>query len=313
MDFQNSNKTEKTIVSLLTIFIPTIFAISGILFFEFKISEETNNILSIINFIGLFLLLIGFIYKKKDFSYYAKIAGWYIVAFFWSTQINALYYGEEGDLINAFFCAAGVFVLIYLAYHEWLSVKSKKDLSCLNWMAGAAAIAGLIYAVLDSSFISMWLREVVAAQSTFVLNLFTGTATVNSVYITWQTTTVTIIFACTAVQSMVLFVGLILPLPKVGLKRKAIGLLITVLPVYILNLFRNALVVYLTEIYGSEFFPIAHNYIAKTLSLIALIILLYFIIKILPEVFDELSCLIDMVKRKGPIENFVRKIVRRKN
>ena len=108
------------------------------------------------------------------------------------------------------------------------------------------------------------------------------------------------------------YAPIILPLPKVELKRKIIGLAITVIPVYFLNLVRNALVVYLTGFYGDDFFSMAHNVIAKILSLIALIILLFILIKIMPEVFNEISCLIDLPKRKGPIERFINKAIGRK-
>ena len=182
----------------------------------------------------------------------------------------------------------------------------------MNWIAGSAAIAGIIYSGIELTPFQMWLRETVASQSVMVLDVFVDNITINGVFIKWQDAFINLIFACTAVQSMVLFVGIILPLPKVGLKRKIIGLAITVIPVYFLNLVRNALVVYLTGVYGDDFFPIAHNYIAKILSLIALIILLYILIKILPEVFDEISCLIDLPKRKGPIEGFIKKLIRSK-
>jgi len=171
----------------------------------------------------------------------------------------------------------------------------------------------LIYFGIELSPLQMWLREAVASQSGLVLDIFVDNVSVDTIYIYWEDTVIKLIFACTAVQSMVLFVGLILPLPKVGLKRKVIGLAITVVPVYFLNLVRNALVIYLTGIYGDDFFSIAHNVIAKILSLIALIILLFIIIKIIPEVFDEISCIIDLPKRKGPAEKvFLNNIWRKK-
>jgi exosortase/archaeosortase family protein len=130
--------------------------------------------------------------------------------------------------------------------------------------------------------------------------------TIEPPMISYKDAVIRIIFACTAVQSMVLFVGMILPLPKVPWKRKITGVLITVLPVYLLNLVRNASIVYLVGIYGPSFFGIAHNYIGKAGSLIALVILLFIVAKILPEIFDDILGLFDLPKRNGPLEVWFR-------
>jgi len=110
---------------------------------------------------------------------------------------------------------------------------------------------------------------------------------------------------------MVIFVGMILPLSEVTLKRKMYGLLITIVPIYFLNLIRNALIVYLVKDDPGLFF-MAHNVIGKGGSLLALVILLFIVIKILPEVFDEILDLTDLPKGNGPLENFIKKTVWRK-
>ena len=153
-------------------------------------------------------------------------------------------------------------------------------------MAGAAAIAGFIYFGIELTALEMWLREVVAVQSGWVLNIFTGDVTVNEIFIRYGGTSIMIIFACTGVQSIVIFVGMILPLPKIGIKRKCYGLLVTVVPVYFLNLIRNALVTYLVGSDTTSFY-MAHNVIGKGGSLLALVILLFIVAKILPEIFDR--------------------------
>ena len=302
------SKTENAFASLFFI-IPTLFIVIGIFVFTYSPSEENKLFFGIPLFVSLVLLLIGFFLKKDRIGNVIRIAGWVILSFFWSTQINNLYFGEDGDFVNAFLCIVGIYVLFYIAYHEWLSVKRRENISCLSWIAGAAAIAGLIYFGIDMGPLQMWLREVVAAQSAWVLNIFAGNVHQESVYITWEQTSIGIIFACTAVQSMVIFVGMILPLAKVDANRKIYGLLVTVLPIYLLNLVRNALVVYLTGVYGDDFFPIAHNIIGKGGSLIALVILLLIVVKIIPEVFEEIMGLIDLHKRNGPMERFVKRYV----
>jgi exosortase/archaeosortase family protein len=107
---------------------------------------------------------------------------------------------------------------------------------------------------------------------------------------------------------MVIFVGMILPLPKVEIKRKIYGLLLTILPVYVLNVMRNSLVIYLV---GNDItdFSIAHNIIAKAGALISLIVLLFIVIKIIPEIFDEITSLTELPKRNGPIEKNFKKYI----
>ena len=56
-------------------------------------------------------------------------------------------------------------------------------------------------------------------------------------------------------------------------------------------------------------FYIAHNIIGKGGSLLALIILLFIVIKIVPELFDEIICLTDLPKRNGPLEKYFKKLI----
>ena len=313
---KRSDKSDRN-VALLSILLPIIFVIIGIIFFQYKPFKEDDItidfiIIDIILFTSLFLLLAGFLLKKEGISNKIKITGWALFAFFWATQTNTLYFGEDGDIFNAGLCIIGVFVLFYFAYWEWLSISNKKQINCLNWAAGAAAIAGFIYFSIDLSPLQMILREVVAVQSAALLNIFTGDVIQSGVRISWSSANIIIIFACTAVQSMVLFVGMIVPLSNVDTKRKLLGLAVTLIPIYFLNLVRNSVVVYLTGIYGHDFFSTAHNIIGKGGSLIALIILLFIVIKVIPEVFDEIICISDLPKGGGPIELFVRKKIFKK-
>jgi archaeosortase A (PGF-CTERM-specific) len=308
---QTRNQNNNNITSLFFLIVPTIMLIVGYVYYPIHPSDSIRFLTQIPIFIGLLLLICGFLLDKHGIGKILKIFGWIVFAFYWSTQPNVLYVNEGGDIVNATLCIIGVYVLFYLAYHEWLSYNRKETISSLNWITGASAIAGFIYFIIDLTPIAPWLIERVAEQSVVVLNLFAGNATVNADLISYPGTQVKIIFACTAVQSMVIFVGMILPLPKVGLKRKILGLVVTIIPIYFLNLFRNALVVYLDG-EGIVDFNIAHNYLAKAGSLIALIILLLILVKILPEIYDEIMSLTNVYKRNGPLEKMFKKVLGKK-
>jgi len=316
---KNQRFTEAQIASIFII-IPTIFSLLGIFYFKYPLAPWIKTILPIPLFSGLILLFIGAYIPKKTYSTYLRILGWIVFSFYWATQPNTLYWAEQQDLVNAFLVISGIYVLNYLAYHEWYAKHINQEKTCLQWIAGASAISGLIYFIIDPEYFGNSLIPlgenlilIVAQQSGWLLTLLTGgVVIISNEFITYNLATIRIIFACTAVQSMVIFVGMILPLQKVAIKRKTIGILVTVLPVYILNLFRNVMIIYLVGIYGSGFFSIAHNIIGKGGSLIALVILLFILIKIVPEVFDEILALTDLPKVNGPIEKAFRKIIGRK-
>jgi len=193
-----------------------------------------------------------------------------------------------------------------MAYHEWLSIQRKNHPRCLNWIAGGTFFAGIIYFTIDTSIFPILkngLIELVAAQSTGLLNFFGMEASRQGSVILYNGLPITIIFACTAIQSMVLFIGMIGALQGINLKRRLAALAVTVIPIYFLNLIRNAGVVYMVGANLTSF-EMAHNIIAKAGSLIALIALLFLTFKIVPELYDEILGIFDLIKRNGPVENF---------
>ena len=311
----NINFSEKSVITFFFI-TPTLLLILGYFLFPYKIPNSTENLLLIPLFLGLIFLGIGFLMKKRIWSTKLKILGWIIFAFFWATQPSTLYFYENGDIVNAVLCIMGVYVLFYLAYREWLSLRKNEDVKCLNWIAGASFIAGIVYFGTDAVFLQakQWLIETVAAHSVGMLNFFGNIAVVDGVKIYYNEYPhpVTIIFACTAIQSMLLFVGMILALPHVDGKRKMYALLATVPTIYVLNLVRNAGVVYLICGIGISF-EVAHNVIGKLGSLVALVLLVFVVFKIIPELYDHIMCLIDLPKRNGPIEKFMKKYLIRSN
>jgi archaeosortase A (PGF-CTERM-specific) len=309
-----SSGKNNNIVVLSFFIIPAVMLMVGYVLFPYPPSTLARQISFVPMFLGLLFLGVGFFYRKKNTASMLKIIGWSLFSSFWATMPGFLYFSEGGDVFNAAVCVIGVYVLIYMAYHEWLSIKTNEHVSCLNWIAGGTFLAGMIYFTIENGIIpglQDWFIEFVAAQTTDVLHLIGINASRTQSLIVYNNTPVTIIFACTAIQSIVLFVGMIGALPRVTLKRKALGLAITVFPIYFLNLLRNASVVFMVG--GGMFsFEIAHNVIGKAGSLIALIVLLFITFKILPQLYDEIIGIIDLPKRKGPVELFLGRLLRKK-
>jgi len=115
---------------------------------------------------------------------------------------------------------------------------------------------------------------------------------------------VEIILACTAIESIALFMGIILG-TRAELKRTFMALMASVPVIYILNLIRNTFVVgafgyqwfgtgpMVINIFGLEkylhdsaSFFLSHHIIAKVGSGIALFFIAYAVLRLLPEVLD---------------------------
>ncbi len=310
MAFPHMNKRSDQQIAFFFVLLPIIYVIFGILFFPYPVDPLIQNLLPIPLFTGLFLLAFGS-FTHYSFSWKARVLGWIVFSMYWATQPNTLYFGEEQDLVNAVLCIAGIFVLFYLAYHDWYASHKKLSQNSLQWIAGASAIAGLIYFIIELTPLAMLLIKTVAYQSGMLLSIFVSGVEIEGRFLIYNDQVIRIIFACTAVQSMVIFIGMLLPLQSIDAKRKSIGIVFTIGTVYILNLVRNASIVYMVGVYGPGFFSIAHNYIGKGGSLIALVAILFILGKYMPEIFDEIFSLIDLPKRNGPIENWIKKIGKR--
>ena len=315
MNDSNMKKKETGLddISMFSIFllIPTIMLIAGYFIFPCNSTPADQPIIFIPLFSGLILLGIGFLYKIKRVGSKFKICGWLLFSFFWSLLPCYLYSSEDGDVFNAVVCIIGVYILIYMAYQEWLSIKNEKYLSCLNWISGGAFIAGIIYFTIDGGLfpnLKKGLIETVASHSNTLLNILGIDSLREGSSIVYNNIPITIIFACTAIQAMVLFIGMIGALNNVNFKRKLLAISVTVIPMYFLNLVRNASVIYLVG-GGITSFNIAHNILSKAGALITLIALLFLTFKIVPELYDELMCIFDLPKRDGPIEKFFTKIL----
>ena len=126
---------------------------------------------------------------------------------------------------------------------------------------------------------------------------------------------VQIILACTAIQSMAIFVGVVGAV-RVEWRRWLAAFLISVPVIYVLNLGRNMFVI---SSFGNQWFQIlpdmvagwtgepvaytsffwAHNVIAETGSLIALVVISYAVMTKMPELLSYLMDVLDLIKMEN--------------
>jgi archaeosortase A (PGF-CTERM-specific) len=164
-------------------------------------------------------------------------------------------------------------------------------------VTGVAAIGSLFYFPFSQieSF-NHWIISTVTYHVVLILHTigYPVTSTWNT--ISFNGYTVEIILACTAIESMALFMGLIASV-KAPVKNVVSAFLASVPVIYILNLFRDAFVVvaYAQQWFGPSSFEIAHHGIAKLGSLIALFVIGYAVLKLLPQLFDLIDGVFELI------------------
>ncbi len=233
-------------------------------------------------------------------------AGWLFFSGHWVLQWQH-YYGL-GDYTNVFLTAlASAFsviigvVLIRQDKSLLGSINGISTMTSISMASTAAAIGGLSYFVFSEiPSMNEWLISTVANQTIWVASFFGIMMT----RLDWNLIAVNgyrveIILACTAIESIALFIGIIASV-RAPFKRLASAFLISVPVIYGLNLIRNVFVV---DAYGMTWFGdpqlsfyVAHTLIAKVGSLIALFVIAYAVLKILPEIVDMIDGILNLVR-----------------
>lgn len=165
-------------------------------------------------------------------------------------------------------------------------------LDITSMLTSASALAAIVYfPFANFSSLNTWIIGSVTSQVTWFLQYF-GFPAYMKVWnmITLNGYTVEIILACTAIESIALFIGLIGSV-RAPLSRLIPAFIVSVPVIYVLNLIRDIFVVvaYGEQWFGTESFVIAHNYIAKAGSGIALFLISYAVLKILPELLGMID------------------------
>jgi archaeosortase A (PGF-CTERM-specific) len=237
--------------------------------------------------------------------------GWGVFSIHWGYQ--PLYYLEIQDYANvlltiviALFCLLVAYIMfreyregpIYIknnreVVHSKFSAQGESNSLDITYMLTSASALGALVYFPFANFPSLntWIIGGVASQVLWVLQYFGIPAYMKAWnMITFNGYTVEIILACTAIESIALFMGLIGAV-RAPLSRLAMAFLVSVPVIYILNLIRDIFVVvaYGEQWFGADSFIIAHNYIAKAGSGIALFVISYAVLRILPELLEMID------------------------
>lgn len=275
-----------------------------------SLSEVTDGVKLILVVIAVLLLAYGF-HRRNPVGHLLSAGGWTAFAVYWLLRTPP--YLDEGDYFSALFAGGAVPFFLYIGYHEYLLAKGRGeaqengDNHSLKFMAGTGFIAGGIYFLIEYvEAIHAGLVWVTAYQSELLLRLFGYDISLGDIRYEDKIrvpvhreghsgTNIFIVLACTAIQSLVVFVGAIYS-TRGDRKRKIKAFLYTVPVVYVLNIVRNAAVIYLVY-EGFLEFNIAHNYLSRYGAMLVLIVLVYIMFDILPELHEDIMGVMDLFIR----------------
>lgn len=257
--------------------------------------------------IALLFLLIFVVLKESERKRTIGSIGWILFSLYWLTTVE--HFLEIVDYFNVVLVCLMSGFCILVAY--FIKTYKGEKYETLSLVTKVTALTCIIYfpfaniGVLNSGIIT-----VTTIISNSLLNLMGVSSELNPPYILTGALKIEIILACTAIESIALFTGVILGV-KAPKDRKLKGFMVSVPVIYLLNLFRNAIVIYFTKNetfawfvnrFGQTHFYWAHHVFAKIGSFIALIAIAYAVFTILPEVLDMIEDLYNLFtgnKNKG--------------
>jgi len=225
-----------------------------------------------------------------EFEKIAGAFGWIFIAgycFFEASDYIAQ--GEHFDASLAFI------FLVFSLLLAFLLIKTREKEDLFFTITKVALITSIFYfPISEFPFLEESLIYITAKITATMLNFFNpGSVYMDCppsfIYSTFTSFDVEIVLACTAIQSMALFIGLIFGV-KAPMRRKLKAFFVSVPVIYGLNILRNVFVVtaYFGQWFGPalESFEIAHGVIARVGAMIALIAIAYMVFMILPEALD---------------------------
>ena len=280
-----------------------------------------KSVATILGAVGLIVLFVTWKSRTGKLEFLAPV-GWILTGFYFFNDIS--FYIQHNDPVLTVMSAITLPAAVGIAMWE-RNVSKEKYKSALLWFRGTVAVAGLPYLLIAHvpmlNVLAIWF---VAWQSAALLS-FAGGADItlgetyanpaNGVSENWETWDgnkwfltdemsefsfhtellvngepiyINFVLACTAIQSMIIFVGAISVL-NIGWKKRVRALFVALSLIHILNLFRNAGLIWLQMGYpdwrwmGLSIFEFGHAYAARFVSLGAMFLLALVLFEMLPQ------------------------------
>ena len=287
---------------------------------SFGISDVTMQLL--IGSFGLILMAVAFHRHSESYAKGSAIISWPLIGLFF--YLYSGHFVEISDPVLIFMTAGALPAGFAISYWEW-TIGGETD-ETIVWLRGFVVWSMIpYYIVFGVPHLNMAFVQFTAISAEFMLEFAGfGGYEIGTMMIErhgevaipvsdWEgnrfvlseplgeggfyvpmvndegESIVAFILACSALQSMAVFIGAIVALNSVHWKRRARALLIVIPTIHVLNVFRNAGIVWLTDTYrewslsGMGIFDFAHSYAAKVASLFAMFLMAIALFDLLPE------------------------------
>lgn len=252
--------------------------------------------------VALILLIVASALPARYLRYRFLIgaAGWFFFAIHWLVQ--PAHYIEIGDYVNVVLVLAVSLFCLTISHamaKNYMHYENADTENILLTLTTAAALGGIFYyPFAEIQVLNTFLISIVSKQVVYILHALNMPAEL----VAWNRIDlngykVTIILACTAIESIAIFLGLIFCV-RASMKRTMIAFVASVPVIYVLNVVRNVFVVvaYGDQWFGEMSFQIAHHVIAKIGSGIALFVIAYVVLQVLPELLDAIDRLFAVLR-----------------
>ncbi|MFZ3169639.1 MAG: archaeosortase A [Candidatus Methanoperedens sp.] len=248
------------------------------------------------------LIIASFLPKSFNSRFIFGGSGWVFLSIYWSGQLAG--YIDLKDYVNIILVIVATAASLFIA-HITFQAKDNIDKSGYEVfisLSRAASVGGLIYFMFaEVEFLNTWIISTVTGQGVWLVEKF-GFPVAQTAWneLAVNGLAVEIILACTAIESIALFSGIISSATGATSSRKVQVFMISVPVIYILNIIR---VSFTASAYGlswfgtpDESFHISEHFITKAGSLLALILISYMVLKMLPEVADMIDGILKMMR-----------------
>ena len=262
-----------------------------------------------------------------------SVFGWPLIGMFFYLDIP--HYIDIADPVLIVMSAAGLPITLLLAIWEFKMYREKIEDEAIIWTRGLVALgAGPYLLIANIPYLNVAAVWVTASSANFFLGFSgiegyelgsvlvdTGIKEVN--WSDWNgnrwilteqlgeagffiplikevdgTTEVVFVMACSAMQSMAVFIGALWAIRTAPWRRRMRAAIITIPTIFVLNTFRNAGIVWLHASYpqwdllGVTMFDFAHSYAAKVGSLAAMFLMALVIFDLLPQMHAHIMRLL---------------------
>jgi archaeosortase A (PGF-CTERM-specific) len=257
------------------------------------------------------MLLCAILPIKNNAKRIIGSAGWGTFSIHWLQQ--PLHYLAIDDYVNVVLTVAMSAFCLLIARTMYLEYINKytpmeKNLDITYMATNAIAIGSLVYfPFAEIPLLNEWLISMVSNHIIWTLGILGYSADKAGNMITYNGHTVEIILGCTAIESIALFMGLIASV-SAPVKKLLAAFMVSIPVIYILNILRDVFVVvaYGEMWFGPNSFEIAHHMIAKAGSGVALFVIAYAVMRILPEILELISGLWDITTEQ--VHNLKKKV-----